>query len=589
MANHAADDIAGAARPGSRSARPIALYLFVLALVSLAPAFIFSAVLLQRNNEAQQRVAEALMVGTARSIVQAVEREIAANITTLKVLATAPTLVGGDLRSFHARVKAALEGTGASIYLLDSRLHSIMSTRTEFGAAPVPAGDPETPPRALADGDVAVSDVVLDTISGRWVVNIVYPLALPGTGATVIGFNRSADDLTAALLGNKLPDGWYAALLDRKGAIIASSPGGGQTGAIFPLAAAADLASSSGWTTLAADGGTVQLAVVQKSPLTGWTLVAWAPRELVARPLAEAFWSLAIGGVLLAAMVILAIYWVGLQIGRSVHGLEADAMLLGAGRPVPARDYPISEIATVSGALADASRRRQAAETEVRFLMRELAHRSKNQMTVIAAMAKQTARNADSVPEFVAGFEKRILGLARSTDLLLAHGIAGVDFRELLAHQIDVFCPVDGGRVRLAGPALRLNTQAAQILGMAAHELATNAVKYGAFATEAGTLAVTWRLEAGRLLLTWRETVQKPTRPAQRRGFGTTVLESMVGRALAATVTSSMHRDGIEWSFDIPAAALHPDALPDEAAVPAEAEPGSGSAPPAVAATGEEK
>src|SRR6185503_19639249 len=136
-----------------------------------------------------------------------------------------------------------------------------------------------------------------------------------------------------------------------------------------------------------------------------------------------------------------------------------------AGAPVTARDYPITEIATVSSALEEASKRRQQAEVEVRFLMRELAHRSKNQMTVIAAMAKQTAKGADSVPEFVQSFEKRIFGLARSTDLLLANGALGVDLEELLTRQIDPFCPVDGGRVTLLGPQVRLNTQAAQILG----------------------------------------------------------------------------------------------------------------------------
>jgi len=570
MAHAAADKIADAARPAPRKARPIALYLFVLALVALVPAFVFSAILLQRNNEAQERVVETLMVGTARSIVQTVEREIGASITTLKVLATTPSLLEGDFRSFHAQVKAALQGTGASIYLLDSSFMVIMSTRTEFGAAPVPAADMEAPGRALASGDIVVSDLVFGNVSKRWVINVLYPLNLPDGGRVVVGFNRYAEDLTGLLLANKLPDGWNAAMVDSKGVVIAASPGGGGTGAAFPLADADSLASSSGWTTLktAAED---QLAVVQKSLLTGWTLVAWAPRPLVARPLSEAFWTLAVGGVLLAAMVILAIYWVSLQIGRSVHGLETDAMLLGAGRPVPVRDYPISEIATVSGALADASRHRQAAEAEVRFLMRELAHRSKNQMTVIAAMAKQTARHADSVPEFVAGFEKRIFGLARSTDLLLAHGISGVDLRDLLTHQIDSFCPVDSGRVVLEGPALRLNTQAAQILGMAAHELATNAVKYGAFATDAGTLRVTWRLHEGRLLLIWRETVKTMPPRSERRGFGTTVLESMVGRSIDATVTSTLHADGIEWDFDIPAAALRPDGHPhpDPASQPA--------------------
>jgi len=287
--------------------------------------------------------------------------------------------------------------------------------------------------------------------------------------------------------------------------------------------------------------------------------------------------------------VVLAIYWVSLQIGRSVHGLENDAKLLGAGRPVPARDYPISEIATVSAALAEASGRRQAAEAEVRFLLRELAHRSKNQMTVIAAMAKQTARGADSVPEFVQSFEKRIFGLARSTDLLLAHGVAGVDLNELLTHQVDPFCPVDGSRVSLDGPGIRLNTQAAQILGMAAHELATNAVKYGAFASETGSLAVNWHLDGDRLVLVWRETVpQAPPQP-RRRGFGTTVLENMIGRSLGAEVLSTFHADGIEWRFAIPLASVDPTALPDDPSpIDAAAHRSPTADPPVAAAATEE-
>ncbi|MEP7241682.1 MAG: hypothetical protein ABI697_12420, partial [Devosia sp.] len=81
--------------------RSIALYLFVLALVALVPAFAFSAVLLQRNNEAQERVVETLITGSTRSIMQAVDREVFANISTLKVLATTRTLAAGDLQGFY--------------------------------------------------------------------------------------------------------------------------------------------------------------------------------------------------------------------------------------------------------------------------------------------------------------------------------------------------------------------------------------------------------------------------------------------------------------------------------------------------------
>jgi two-component sensor histidine kinase len=287
----------------------------------------------------------------------------------------------------------------------------------------------------------------------------------------------------------------------------------------------------------------------------------------------DAVWSLAVGGLLLAAVVVLVVYWVTLQIGRSVRGLENDAKRLGSGAPVTARDYPISEIVTVSSALEEASKRRQQAELEVRFLMRELAHRSKNQMTVIAAMAKQTARGADSVPEFVQNFEKRIFGLARSTDLLLAHGAVGVDLKELVSSQIDPFVPADGDRITIEGPSTRLNHQAAQILGMAAHELATNAVKYGAFASDGGRVAVTWERKAETLDFAWRETTKNFKAPSERRGFGTAVLENMVGRSLGAAVERIIHPDGLEWRFSVPLSAIDPSTAPDEAEKASKAAP----------------
>lgn len=540
------------------SARPIAVYLFVLALVALVPAFIFSAILLQRNNEAQERVVQTLITGSARSIVQAVDREINANATTLKVLAANPALLQGDLQVFHAQVSQALAGTGSYIYVLDRHLNVIMSTRHPYlEEVPGQSSDPESSTRAFESNQPVVSNLVHGAAPDDYFVNVLLRVRGTKAGDVVLGFNRAANQLAPVLLSNRLPDGWSVALVDGDGQIIAASPEGGQTGDHFDLADVSDLNSTSGWRTLRVEDKDV-LFIAQKSSLSEWTVVAWAPRDIVTQSLSDAFWSLLAGGVLLAALVVLGIYWVSLRIGRSVHGLEADAKRLGAGQPVEARSFPIAEIRTVSKALGDASRRRQAAETEVRFLMRELAHRSKNQMTVIAAMAKQTARGAESVPEFVSSFEKRIFGLARSTDLLLAHGVAGVDLKELLVSQIDPFCPVDSNRVVIDGPPLRLNAQSAQILGMAAHELATNAVKYGAFAREGGQLSVTWERKGNMLALTWRETGSGPGTGANRRGFGTTVLENMVGRSLGAKVTREIHPLGILWHFDIPLGSIDP-------------------------------
>jgi two-component sensor histidine kinase len=382
-----------------------------------------------------------------------------------------------------------------------------------------------------------------------------------------------------------MPDGWHVALVDAQNRVIAATQGVGVAqGDSFFIARAPASEGQKGWRHVSFEDRDY-VSIDSTSTDTGWRVVAWAPAAAVERPLSNSLLLLIAGGFVIVAAATVATFFLAREITRSVRWLARDARRLGAGEAVQPRDYPIAEIVEVAGAIAQAAQRRHAAETEVRFLMRELAHRSKNQMTVIAAMAKQTARGADSVPEFVASFEKRIFGLARSTDLLLANGVAGVDLEELLTSQITPFCPIDGERVEISGPSVRLNNQAAQILGMAAHELATNAAKYGAFAGESGRLSLTWSIAGDRISLLWRETVSAlPTRP-ERRGFGTTVIENMVGSALGADVQRMLHADGIEWRFEIPRSSLDPNGTPGGAAEPArEADEPGGMAPTAPAA-----
>ena len=536
----------------------------MLALVALVPAFAFSAVLLQRNNEAQERVVETLITGSARSIMQAVDREVFANISTLKVLATSKPLQDGDLAAFYSQVRAALQGTDTYVYLLDKDFYAVLSTRSQFPMEPVLSSDIPSGKKAFESRDVVVSGLVTGTVSKREVFNVLLPVFSGAMAPAILGISRDANSIETALLSDKLPEGWNVAMVDSNGTIIASSGGASESGEHFRLAQIAHLDTTPGLINLRLDGENYR-AAVRQSFLTDWTVVAWAPASIIAKPLMDAVWSLAVGGLLLAAIVVLVVYWVTLQIGRSVRGLEAEARRLGAGQPVTARDYPISEIATVSEAIEDASKRRQQAETEVRFLMRELAHRSKNQMTVISAMAKQTARGADSVPEFVQSFERRIFGLARSTDLLLANGAVGVDLKDLVNGQLDPFKPEDQSRVSVAGPSTRVNMQAAQILGMAVHELSTNAVKYGALRGGTGRLDVNWGVEGDTLVFDWRETTMPFTPPSDRRGFGTTVLESMVGRSLNAKVERIVHPDGLQWRFEIPIGGIDPTKGPEEA------------------------
>jgi len=552
--------------PTKRRPWSIAVYLLALALVTLVPSFLFAGTLMVRNQDAQEQTVETLIVATTRSLVQSVEREISANITTLRVLATSDSLHRGDYPTFHAQTTRALEATNANLFVVNPDMTMLLATLRPFGE-PLPApASAEAARRALETGEVVVTNLILGAISQDWVYNILLPVDLGEEGTKIIGLTQQADNISRTLLTNRLPDGWNTALLDEDGQIIAASYGGGVTGEDFSAFDAMSQPFSTGWQRVTSSEGDF-MTVIQRSGLTGWRLVSWAPTAVITRPLTEAFLSLIAGGIVLACLIVLALIWVTRRIGSSVRGLARDARRVGRGEGVEAKPYPVTEIAEISAALAEASAQRRSAEADVRFLMRELAHRSKNQMTVIAAMAKQTARGETDVQHYVQNFERRIFGLARSTDLLLTHGRAGVELKELFTHQIEPFAPGESERVRIKGPPVRLNAQSAQTMGMAAHELSTNAVKYGAFSNDSGSLDISWTVEDDTLHFVWHEDSGGPVTHAgdgERIGFGTTVIKSMVGSALNAVVERHCHERGIEWRFAIPLASLDPVRHPEE-------------------------
>ncbi len=549
-------------RPSWLPARslPIAIYLFALVLVIILPALLVSLVLLNRNNQAQEEVVRSLTNATVQAIGQSVEREISSMVTTLRVLSTSELLRDNQFADFHERVVTALAGSGAYLIALDDNFDQLLNTRVPYGTPLGATSDPVTAAQALERSGATVSGLFFGKTAERWVFNVLLPVPDSDTVA-LLALTQNAQNLAAALQSRQLPAGWHAALVDATNLVIAATPEADfVTGSVLPMRQS-QAQNPDEWQRERFSGQQVVTAE-WRSGVAGWRVIAWASTDAVDRPLGESLIWLAAWGVVISAVAALLAFLIAERIALSVRGLRRDAQRLGRGEPVEAKSYPVAEIAEVSRALADASALRQAADSEVRFLMREVAHRSKNQMTVIAAMARQTARGAEDVPGYVQSFERRILGLARSTDLLLTHGRVGVALQELVESQIAPFSPPDRGRVSLAGPPVRLNMQAAQILGMAVHELSTNAAKYGAFGEAGGTLTVQWSLTGERLNLVWRESVPHLLTATERVGFGTTVLKSMVGHALGADVERTVHPSGMEWRFSIPLEAIDPERGP---------------------------
>ncbi len=225
-------------------------------------------------------------------------------------------------------------------------------------------------------------------------------------------------------------------------------------------------------------------------------------------------------------------------------GVTLSAQLKPYGRP----DYLILHVRDIS--------KRIAAQTHQQFLLHELAHRSKNQLAVVRAMASQTARGAADVGDFMERFDKRTQGLAMSTDLLVSQGWRRASLRELVQRQTSLF-GASAQRVRLEGPDIEVYAEAAEALGLAMHELGTNAVKYGALSNPTGVVDVKWRIESGAdkriLRLEWRESGGPEVVAPTRKGFGSMVIERMVSQKIDATVNTDFRPEGFVWALEIPA------------------------------------
>jgi PAS domain S-box-containing protein len=199
---------------------------------------------------------------------------------------------------------------------------------------------------------------------------------------------------------------------------------------------------------------------------------------------------------------------------------------------------------------------RKQNEERLNFLLGELAHRSKNLLAVLQAAVRQIGEDARTVREFREAVDDRILGIAASQDLLVRRKFAGAPLFEVVRGQLSGFVQPADPRVAIRGPDVALGVAAARSLGLALHELATNACKYGALSTAAGRVDVEWSVRADRLSMSWIERGGPPVTPPSRSGFGRRVIEQMVSTSLGAQVSLDFEPEGLAWRLDAPAERL---------------------------------
>jgi PAS domain S-box-containing protein len=206
------------------------------------------------------------------------------------------------------------------------------------------------------------------------------------------------------------------------------------------------------------------------------------------------------------------------------------------------------ELRHVEGVLFDVTDR--VLEEERReLMMRELDHRVKNMLATVMAVADRTLAGSDDLSEFSDAFRGRIAALAQVHESLAHSKWEGASLRDLVQRALAPYRATDSKRISIEGPDLTLSIHAAPPLAMALHELATNAVKYGALSVPTGQLEISLEVspsgERHRVRLNWIESGGPPVVKPEERGFGLTLIEQGVEYQLGGQVKLDLRSEGL--------------------------------------------
>ncbi len=206
----------------------------------------------------------------------------------------------------------------------------------------------------------------------------------------------------------------------------------------------------------------------------------------------------------------------------------------------------------MTGFSTDISQRKFAEEHRA-ILARELTHRVKNTLATVNAVVSQTLRDAASLEDAAATVTGRIANLGAAQELLIQDEVEGAAIGDIVARALLPFKDRDGARFEVSGPHVRLSPEITLALSMALHELATNAIKYGALSVPQGRVAIEWTIntqKGGRYMaFCWSEHDGPVVTPPSRLGFGTRMIERMLRRHVRGD--AALHYDPAGVRFEI--------------------------------------
>lgn len=219
---------------------------------------------------------------------------------------------------------------------------------------------------------------------------------------------------------------------------------------------------------------------------------------------------------------------------------------------------------SMAGVSQDISDRKEA-ELHLNLLSDELKHRVKNTLATVQSIVTQSLRGAQVAPQVAEAIAQRLHALAGAHDVLTKGGWEAARLSEIVAAALRPFHLGSSGRIHVDGPEIIVSARAATAFVLALHELATNAVKYGALSNDLGRVTITWCVVDGQFKLNWTESGGPTVKPPTRKGFGSKMIEQALSSSISGTASIAYLESGIHFSLSTEEANLadQPHDMPD--------------------------
>lgn len=197
------------------------------------------------------------------------------------------------------------------------------------------------------------------------------------------------------------------------------------------------------------------------------------------------------------------------------------------------------------------------------ILIAELNHRVRNIISLVRSIARQTSTHAQSLQQYVADFEKRLMALANAHNLIGDSGIQRANLRKIVSIELKAYRSATQQTINIDGPEIALAADVVPIMTLVIHELATNAVKHGALGESGVRLDISWTTESGGLRLVWAEKIDRVLQPPQQMNFGLSLIRQAVPSECDGEVTLDFQPDGLVVTCWLPASAVQAINSPD--------------------------